>query len=668
MAKKQREALEKEFRSKKKAAPGFLNVAEEEVDDYFKAQKHFQEAGEDIDLAFLPSKTDPKLFAVKCREGAEQDVCNRIMESYFEKLGTHEEFQIFSVSFVPKVPGYLYFEAFSNKHVFLAITGFFELDQRNARLIELKDRTKIFEKDPKRTLKSKVGDWVRIKARGIYNGDLAQIVDIDEENERFNVKIVPRIHNGDESELYRNETYKDKYGNIKQTKKFIGPKPAQRLFKESDYSGVESMGNQDRLYLKYKGNKYYNGLIYKRFGFKYIQIDNINPQFEELKLFMTAEDDPNILNALVDQNNLKTRKFFNGDKVRVINGDMINLEAEIVRIEDKVIHARPLNSEFSDTIQLLPSEIVKIFKKGDYVRVIEGVNSGKEGFVMKVQEDTATLMSDGLSNQIKAFVNDLVYCNDSTRNIQVVNKSNADLQQYSKFDLIKLNDKKTVGIVLVVGSNTLKVLDNFGNLQDVKNLQIESKLGNKNVVARNEKGQTFKIGDSVRILKGKYGGNVGSIKQIYGDILFLYNTDYTATLGCVIEKSNNCFLLTSQQNAFNAGPKGLDPLIGKECVIIKGAWKGYKGVCRDANDRSVQLELTSKCKKLDVKRELVKRLDEVENLNNMSMEGRIMDAKTPMPGKSGSMQSPGFMNSPSYNPGGGWGMESPSYGKDGFNN
>lgn len=451
-------------------------------------------------------------------------------------------------------------------------------------------------------------------------------------------------------------------------KKFIGVKPPQKLFVESEYQGVETVYGHDREYKKYKYEKYCDGLLYKRFPFKNIETSNINPTFEELKLFTKGDDNPEIFSTLLDQTNLKTRKFYKGDKVRVIQGDMMNLDAEIIKIEENKLIARPINTDFSDTVILLPSEVVKVFKKGDYVRVVEGKSAGKEGFVMSMVDDTATIMCDGLSNMIKVFVNDLVFCNDSTRNIQVMNKTNADLQAYSRFDLIKLNDKKTVGIVLAVGASNLKILDNFGNIQTINNLQIETKLNNRNVMARNEKNQTFKIGDSVRILKGKFGGNVGSIKQIYGDVLFLYNTDFTDRLGCIIEKSNNCYLLTSTQPGFGqAGPKGADQIIGKECVIIMGPWKGYKGIAREANEKSVTLELTAKCKKLDVKRELVKLASDLSSTTVSNTDGgRYLDPKTPMIGKGA--QSPFFINSPGFVQSPGWtNMASPGYDSKGGN-
>jgi len=120
-----------------------------------------------------------------------------------------------------------------------------------------------------------------------------------------------------------------------------------------------------------------------------------------------------------------------------------------VKINQTTLTVRPNNTEFMEAVEILPSDCVKAFNKGDYVRVVEGKNAGKEGFVLSVEDNTATVMSDGLQNVIKVFVNDLVFCNDSTRNIEVSTKKEKELEnEYVKFDLVKLNDRKTVGIVL----------------------------------------------------------------------------------------------------------------------------------------------------------------------------------------------------------------------------
>mmetsp|Transcript_11988 Transcript_11988/g.10374 ORF Transcript_11988/g.10374 Transcript_11988/m.10374 type:complete len:88 (+) Transcript_11988:454-717(+) len=74
-------------------------------------------------MSNLPTASDPKLFVVKCKEGFEAQACNDIMDNYFKCLGTAQEFQIFSASFVEKTKGYIYIEAFVSKHAYYAIAN-----------------------------------------------------------------------------------------------------------------------------------------------------------------------------------------------------------------------------------------------------------------------------------------------------------------------------------------------------------------------------------------------------------------------------------------------------------------------------------------------------------------------------------------------------------------
>ena len=60
-----------------------------------------------------------------------------------------------------------------------------------------------------------------------------------------------------------------------------------------------------------------------------------------------------------------------------------------------------------------------------------------------------------------------------------------------------------------------------------------------------------------------------------------------------------------------AGPKAKDSLIGQKCGIKSGPWKGYQGIVKDGNERTVRLELSAKCQIIDVKRELVIPLSDI---------------------------------------------------------
>jgi len=674
MAEEQRKKYMKEI-ERKTHGPGFLEMeGEEEIDEYFKNNDR-GEAGDDNELALLPTSNDPKLFAVKCKPNEERDACLSVMKKYFDCLGTAAEFEIFSAVAVDKTQGYIYIEAHSDKHVYLAIANIPNIFGSKVNLVQFADRTQIFEADPTKTAQVKIGQWVRVK-KGIYEGDLAQVQDVDEAKGRVSIKLVPRLvppnekdkakdYADDDDEAAAEEEKKKRYEHLMKPKGPVKIRPPQRLFQESEFGDLLTQRDIETgiSFTMYKGNKYYDGLLYKWVPLKTLVTENINVTYEESKYFTIGENtDTAVLSALIEQAGSKATKYFKGDKIRVIRGDLMNLTGEIIKINPASLTVRPLNSELMESLEITPSDCVKDFTKGDYVRVVDGKNAGKEGFVLQVEDNNiATIMSDGLQNMIQVFVNDLVFCNESTRNIDVSGKKDKAAQpEFVKYDLVKLNDRKTVGIVLSTANSGWKILNNFGTIQTVTPYQIEQKLNTRNNITRNDKNQTIRVGDSVRILQGKYRGQTGMVKHIYSDSLFIYNSDFTQNVGIVIEKANNTYLSSAQRtNGKTVGPKGKDALLGQKCVIKTGPWKGYQGIVKDGNEKTVRLELTAKCQIIDVKRELVMPLSEVgkatETQNNLADT-----AKTPMMNRF--PQSPMFMNSPGFENSPAWGgFESPAY-------
>jgi len=495
--------------------PGFLEYEQEDdIEEYLKSAE-MHEAAEGDQLSLLPTHADPKLFVIKCRPNEERIACLHIMKKYFDCLGTPAEFQIFSASAVEKSQGYIYIEAFSDKHVYMAIANVPNVFGKIT-LVNFADRTQIFESDPTKSVQVKVGQWVRVK-KGVYEGDLAQVIDVDESKGKVEVKLVPRLlppdeeeDKDDQEEESKEESQRKKYDHLRRARAVARSqiKPPQKLFQENEYQGWSKQRDSERgiLFYNYKGNKFFDGLLYKWFQLKNLITENVNVTYEESKFFTSGDNaDLDMFSTLINQVGSKPTKFFKGDRVKVIKGDLVNLEADIIKINPTSLTLRPTNTEVLEALEISPADCVKAFPKGAYVRVVEGKNAGKEGFVLQVDDNNiASLMSDGLQNVIQVFVNDLVFCNESTRNIEVNQKNKEAEQEFVKFDLVKLNDRKTVGIVLGTANTGWKILDNFGNVRNVTTYQIEQKLNTRNNMTRNDKSQTLRINDSVRILQGKY--------------------------------------------------------------------------------------------------------------------------------------------------------------------
>ena len=65
-------------------------------------------------------------------------------------------------------------------------------------------------------------------------------------------------------------------------------------------------------------------------------------------------------------------------------------------------------------------------------------------------------------------------------------------------------------------------------------------------------------------------------------------------------------------------PRGKESLIGQQCIIKKGGWKGFEGIVKDADDKTMRIELSAKAKVITIPREQVQLKNEPEVNDNES--------------------------------------------------
>ena len=101
-------------------------------------------------------------------------------------------------------------------------------------------------------------------------------------------------------------------------------------------------------------------------------------------------------------------KFSKGDQVRVVRGDLMNARATVVEVNeaDGIVKIRPKMKDFDQVVEVEPQDIVKEFKQGEHVKVIQGRHAGKTGTILTIDNTTVTVMTDNL-NEIKCLANDL---------------------------------------------------------------------------------------------------------------------------------------------------------------------------------------------------------------------------------------------------------------------
>ena len=95
-----------------------------------------------------------------------------------------------------------------------------------------------------------------------------------------------------------------------------------------------------------------------------------------------------------------------GDRVEVISGPYRTLQGEVVNTDGVVIMVHFSIADIPPEATLKATEVRKIFKSGDYVRVMGGASDGKEGFVVTVSDGTGTIdiLMSGTNNEVAEFV------------------------------------------------------------------------------------------------------------------------------------------------------------------------------------------------------------------------------------------------------------------------
>lgn len=307
-------------------------------------------------------------------------------------------------------------------------------------------------------------------------------------------------------------------------------------------------------------------------------------------------------------------KFARGDRVKVVSGDLKNLIGTVTSSAENRVIIMPNDEDLKQEMTFYPNQLQKHFAQGDKVVVIMGKNVGKGGTVIKVDDNVATLMAEDTKTEFSCLVNDLIY---KDRSVQ----QNDRFKELKKYDLIRIIDKETFGVIIAIENISVRVVDNDGNVRSFRDVEIEGKAETRRNVARNSHNQNISKDCQVRVLDGQYKGKIGTVKHVFKDRAFLYNQEFPITAGIFVEHINNCYLLNAtatmnpgiQDRATQQLKERERQLLGKKCVITLGAYKGHQGVAVSVTDKAARVELTSNCKTINVPLEGVELLTNIEN-------------------------------------------------------
>ncbi|KAJ0981280.1 hypothetical protein J5N97_009535 [Dioscorea zingiberensis] len=176
----------------------FMQDENEDVEDLERRKQEkyqrpiYTEYGEDVtdvdQQALLPSVKDPKLWMVKCAIGQECETVICLMQKFIDR----PDIQIRSALSLDHLKNYIYVEADKAAHVKEACRGWRNIfSSAKIMLVPIKEMADILSVESK-SADLYIDTWVQMKF-GIYKGDLAKVVDVDNVRQKVTVKLIPRV-------------------------------------------------------------------------------------------------------------------------------------------------------------------------------------------------------------------------------------------------------------------------------------------------------------------------------------------------------------------------------------------------------------------------------------------------------------------------------------------
>ena len=109
----------------------------------------------------------------------------------------------------------------------------------------------------------------------------------------------------------------------------------------------------------------------------------------------------------------RIKLFYKGDRIRVISGELKHLEGVVEESDDShgEVQIRVTVGDESELLLLKEEELMKVFATGTHVRVLAGVNAGETGVVAMCDDEgegNVIVISDFGDKEMKVFVNYLI--------------------------------------------------------------------------------------------------------------------------------------------------------------------------------------------------------------------------------------------------------------------
>lgn len=585
----------------------------------------------------LPTGEDPSIWAVACKPGKELEVIPQIKRKVDEMRNMGNETSIISV-FARKVhsSGFIYLEARRVDDVTQCVKGqAFVYPRKNMFVVSINETPQLLRVNKRKKLP--LGAFVEI-ARGKYKGDIAQIDDVDPNGHDATLRIVPRLDYGLNEESNPSDGVpKDQMPKRKrQGAKAI--RPPQRLFSDLDarkknIKYLKSNSSLGKRHWEYHGDTYINGYLIKEFKVAHLNTRNIKPSLEEIAKFTEGGQDEtenlDLSSLLANaKSNISGKDFMPGEMVEVYEGKQQGWYGRIVSVHGDFATVHVGNGDLEgQNIDIPVKGLRKRFAPGDHVKVTGNTRHMDEvGMVVHVKDENVTFVSDLSFQEITLFGKDL---RETT-----ASGVTGGHGRYKIHTLVQL-DVSTVGCVLEVDRERIRILDQHGSTKSIKPSEITNLISpRRGTVATDRNGSEIRVGDVVRESGGEQ--KQGEIKHIYRSYLFIHDRTQAHDSGISVVRSNNVATTAArggrvgpggsngidttkmnpalQRNGANSHGKSMGPpnavnrwdlAYGQRCIVRKGPYKGLLGFLVSHRDQIATLELDGSSSKLEVLKDAI---------------------------------------------------------------
>lgn len=235
--------------------------------------------------------------------------------------------------------------------------------------------------------------WVHIKS-GRYRGDIGR-VGHDLGGGESRVYLVPRLPLQPDKKMAKASTLGKRKRSARHPRRLFNP---QEIV---DAYGATAV--QKRLdYYVFKNNVYQYGLLER--DFQWYALEPATPSRRDLELFREAIEFGvgSIVNALDEQaaNSLRP-----GDRVEITTGEQSRLTGFIEVINDGVAGVLPSGGNADREMVCVPvGDVRKVFLPGDYVKILEGSEAGKEGWVCSWDPNILVFLEYGSLKEVSTVL------------------------------------------------------------------------------------------------------------------------------------------------------------------------------------------------------------------------------------------------------------------------